>query len=120
MMNEFNFDPEALTQLRCEVCHKGAPALDYDQQQTLLAQLDEWRIEVREGIPQLEKSFKFDNFLSAWSFANRIAEIAEDEGHHPAILLEWGKVTVTWWSHSIKGLHKNDFICAAKCDEVSP
>ncbi|WP_352284849.1 4a-hydroxytetrahydrobiopterin dehydratase, partial [Pseudoalteromonas sp. Q18-MNA-CIBAN-0097] len=44
--------------------------------------------------------------------------MAEDEGHHPGLLTEWGKVTVTWWSHSIKGLHKNDFICAAKTDDV--
>ena len=52
------------------------------------------------------------------SFANKIADLAEQEDHHPEILIEWGKVTVTWWSHKIKGLHKNDFICAAKTDQI--
>ncbi|ANU38094.1 4a-hydroxytetrahydrobiopterin dehydratase [Vibrio scophthalmi] len=120
MFNEFNLNDETLNELRCEACSDDAIALNYDQQQALLALLNEWHIVEREGIPQLEKSFKFNNFLSAWSFANRVAELAEEEFHHPAILLEWGKVTVTWWSHSIKGLHKNDFICAAKCDEITP
>ena len=120
MLNELNLNELALNELRCEACQDDAIAVDYAQQQELLALLGEWQIVEREGIPQLEKTFKFSNFLSAWSFANRVAEIAEEEFHHPAILLEWGKVTVTWWSHSIKGLHKNDFICAAKCDEITP
>jgi 4a-hydroxytetrahydrobiopterin dehydratase len=66
----------------------------------------------------LEREFKFKNFKQALAFANQVAELAEAEFHHPAILLEWGKVTVTWWTHAIKGLHKNDFICAAKTDAL--
>lgn len=109
-----------LNELRCEACTPEAMPVGYDEQQELLQQLKDWQVVEREGIPQLEKQFKFKNFLSAWAFANKIAELAEEEFHHPAILVEWGKVTVTWWSHSIKGLHKNDFICAAKCDLIEP
>ncbi|AYV23386.1 MULTISPECIES: 4a-hydroxytetrahydrobiopterin dehydratase [Vibrio] len=108
-----------LNELRCEACSSDALALTKEEQQQLLTELNGWSIIERDGIPQLEKQFSFKNFKLAWAFSNKIAELAEDEFHHPAILLEWGKVTVTWWSHSIKGLHQNDFICAAKCDSLS-
>ena len=62
------------------------------------------------------KVFNFDNYSDAISFTNKIAQLAEEEDHHPAILLEWGRVEVTWWTHKIGGLHKNDFIAAAKTD----
>ncbi|SDH15402.1 4a-hydroxytetrahydrobiopterin dehydratase [Vibrio xiamenensis] len=107
-----------LEQLTCEACSKGAEALNTQQQQRLLAELRDWQICVREGIPQLEKVFVFKNFKLAWAFADQVAHLAEAQFHHPSILLEWGKVTVTWWSHSLKGLHRNDFICAAKCDAL--
>ncbi|MGL6312812.1 4a-hydroxytetrahydrobiopterin dehydratase [Vibrio sp. WXL103] len=107
-----------LNELRCEACTSDATALTAQEQQTLLNQIDHWKIVVRDGIPQLEKQFTFKTFKAAWAFSNQIAQLAEDEFHHPAILLEWGKVTVTWWSHKIKGLHRNDFICAAKCDQL--
>ncbi|OLQ93521.1 4a-hydroxytetrahydrobiopterin dehydratase [Vibrio panuliri] len=109
-----------LNELRCEACTPDATPMSYDEQQVMLESVQDWQVIERDGIPQLEKQFKFNNFLSAWAFANKVAELAEEEFHHPAILLEWGKVTVTWWSHSIKGLHKNDFICAAKCDLIEP
>ena len=67
---------------------------------------------------QLERAFKFRTFAQALAFTNKVGEVAELEGHHPALLTEWGKVTVTWWTHKIRGLHKNDFICAAKTDEL--
>ncbi|MBM7035276.1 4a-hydroxytetrahydrobiopterin dehydratase [Vibrio ulleungensis] len=107
-----------LNELKCEACSIDAIALNNEEQQSLLLELSEWQIMDREGISQLEKVYTFKNFKLAWAFSNRIAELAEDEFHHPSILLEWGKVTVTWWSHSIKGLHKNDFICASRCDAL--
>jgi len=67
---------------------------------------------------QLSREFGFRNFAEAIAFSNRVGDIAEDEGHHPAILTEWGKVTVTWWTHKIGGLHKNDLIMAARTDKV--
>ena len=69
-----------------------------------------------EEFDYLEKIFTFDNYEKAVAFSNDVAALAEIEDHHPLIILEWGKVTVKWWSHKINGLHKNDFICAAKTD----
>lgn len=106
-----------LNELQCEACSKESIALTEPERQELLLELDDWQLIERDGIPQLEKVYRFKNFKLAWHFSNKVAELAEQEFHHPTILLEWGRVKVTWWSHSIKGLHKNDFICAAKCDE---
>ena len=81
-------------------------------------QIPTWEIVERDGIKRLEKVYKFDNFVDALAFTNKVGELAEEEGHHPAILTEWGKVTVTWWTHKIRGLHQNDFIMAAKTDQL--
>ncbi|MCJ2377762.1 4a-hydroxytetrahydrobiopterin dehydratase [Vibrio sp. ZSDZ34] len=108
-----------LNELRCEACASDAQALSNEECKPLLAELDNWTIIERGGIAQLEKVYLFKNYKQAWTFANQVSQIAEQQFHHPAILLEWGRVTVTWWSHSIKGLHNNDFICAAKCDTAS-
>ena len=62
--------------------------------------------------------FKFDDYEQSLKFSQKVAALAEEEDHHPAILLEWGKVEVTWWTHKIGGLHKNDFIAAAKTDNL--
>ena len=67
---------------------------------------------------RLEKHFKFPDFRSALAFVNRIGEIAEAEGHHPDIVLGWGKVAVTLWTHAAGGLTENDFILAAKIDRL--
>jgi 4a-hydroxytetrahydrobiopterin dehydratase len=83
------------------------------------AQVPDWQIGERDGIKRLERVFKFKNFAEALKFTNHVGVLAEEEGHHPAILTEWGRVTVTWWTHKIKGLHRNDFIMAAKTDNVS-
>ncbi|WP_282176374.1 4a-hydroxytetrahydrobiopterin dehydratase [Vibrio nereis] len=107
-----------LNDLRCEACSSDAVALGQEERRLLLTELDGWQMLERDGIPQLEKVYTFKNYKQAWAFANLVSELAEEEFHHPSILLEWGKVTVTWWSHSIKGLHQNDFICAAKCDKL--
>ena len=73
----------------------------------------------RDGIPRLERTFKLPNFAAALELTNKVGELAESEGHHPAILTEWGRVTVTWWTHKIRGLHRNDVIMAAKTDEIA-
>jgi len=70
----------------------------------------------KDGIKRLERVFRFEDFAEAMAFTEKVAGIAESEGHHPALLTEWGRVTVTWWTHKIRGLHKNDFIMAAKTD----
>jgi len=85
----------------------------------LKPQIPEWDIVERDGIPRLERTYRFKNFAEALEFTNRVGALAEEEGHHPAILTEWGKVTVSWWTHKIKGLHRNDFIAAAKTDQIA-
>lgn len=105
-----------LNQTHCKACRADAPQVSDSELKELIAQIPDWNIETRDGIMQLEKVFSFKNFARAIVFTNRVGEIAEQEGHHPSLLTEWGKVTVTWWSHKIKGLHKNDFIMAAKTD----
>lgn len=84
----------------------------------LYPQVPLWLVVERDGIKRVERIFKFDNFAKALEFTIKVGQIAEDEGHHPAILTEWGRVTVTWWTHKIKGLHRNDFIMAAKTDRL--
>ncbi|MDX1676623.1 4a-hydroxytetrahydrobiopterin dehydratase [Arsukibacterium sp.] len=107
-----------LTTMKCEACKADAPKVSDKELPELMRQIPDWTPVSRDGILQLERIYKFKNFKQAWAFHNKVAQLAEDEGHHPALLLEWGKLTVTWWSHSIKGLHKNDFICAAKTDSL--
>ncbi|OLQ74273.1 4a-hydroxytetrahydrobiopterin dehydratase [Photobacterium proteolyticum] len=105
-----------LHELKCEACQVGAPMVTEREMIELSQNIPQWDVLSREGIKQLERTYKFKNFKLAWVFADKVAALAEEEFHHPAITLEWGKVTVCWWSHSVKGLHKNDFICAAKTD----
>ncbi|WP_201617896.1 4a-hydroxytetrahydrobiopterin dehydratase [Psychrobacter urativorans] len=107
-----------LSQASCEVCRIGAPTVSDAEANELLKQIPVWSLINVDGINQLQRQYKFKNFVKAMAFANQLADIAEAEGHHPGILVEWGKVTVTWWSHSIKGLHSNDFIMAAKTDKL--
>jgi len=106
----------ALSQNSCEACRIGAPTVDAAEAKELLQQIPDWSIIEVDGIKQLQRQYKFKNFVKAMAFANQLADIAEAEGHHPGILVEWGKATVMWWSHSIKGLHHNDFVMAAKTD----
>jgi 4a-hydroxytetrahydrobiopterin dehydratase len=108
-----------LTQTKCTACRAGEPTITSEEIAILHPLVEEWTIEEREGIKRLERTFRFRNFAEALSFTNNIGKIAEVEGHHPAILTEWGKVTVTWWTHKIKGLHKNDFVMAAKTDRIA-
>lgn len=110
---------EALASMRCEACRRGAPTITDAERDELLPQLPGWRVEAREGVERLEKAYSFPDFRQALAFTNRVGEIAEAEGHHPALLTEWGRVTVSWWTHDIGGLHRNDFILAARTDALA-
>jgi 4a-hydroxytetrahydrobiopterin dehydratase len=107
-----------LKQQKCEACTSVSNPVTQAEIEQLKPQIPGWEIVEREGILRLEKVYKFPDFQSAIAFTNAVGKEAETAGHHPALLTEWGKVTVTWWTHSISGLHKNDFIMAAKTDEV--
>ena len=107
-----------LTYLKCTACRGDEPSLTDAQIAEFHPQVPAWQVVESDGIKRLERVFKFDNFVHALAFTNKLGELAEGEGHHPAILTEWGRVTVTWWTHKIKGLHQNDFIMAAKSDQA--
>ncbi len=108
-----------LSEQVCEACRADAPRVSDDELKALLREIPDWAPVVREGILQLERVFTFSDFAQALAFTNKVGALAEEAGHHPAILTEWGKVTVTWWTHKIKGLHKTDFILAARTDEAA-
>ena len=107
-----------LSEQTCEACRADAPRVSDDELRELMPKIPDWEVSVVDGIMQLRREYGFSNFVDAMAFANRVGEIAEDAGHHPAILTEWGKVTVNWWTHKIKGLHKNDLIMAARTDDL--
>lgn len=108
----------SLTQQTCVACRKDAPRVTEQEIAELHPQIPDWKIVERDGIQCLERIFTCQNFSVALDLTNRIGAIAEAEGHHPALLTEWGRVTVTWWTHKIRGLHRNDFIMAAKTDAI--
>lgn len=102
----------------CQACRTGAPQVSDEELATLMNDIPDWQPITRDNTLQLQRSFPFKTFRQALSFTNQVGELAEAEGHHPEIVTEWGKTTVTWWTHKIGGLHRNDFICAAKTDAL--
>jgi|ERR1051325_4687432 4a-hydroxytetrahydrobiopterin dehydratase len=99
---------------KCVPCHGGVPAVKGEELDALRRELGgDWRV-VNEH--HLEKDFAFPDFATALAFTNRIGAIADAEGHHPDLLLGWGKVRVTIWTHAIDGLSRSDFVLAAKID----
>jgi len=109
---------ETLTRMRCVACRRDAPTVTDAEINEFLPQVSDWDIVEHDGIKRLSRVFSVDDFAQALEFTNKVGELAEEEGHHPALLTEWGRTTVTWWTHKIKGLHRNDFIMAAKTDDL--
>jgi 4a-hydroxytetrahydrobiopterin dehydratase len=109
---------ETLSELRCVACNREAPTVTDAEIADLHPQIPDWALVELDGVKQLRRVFPFRDFAAALAFTNAIGEIAEGEGHHPALLTEWGRTSVAWWTHKIKGLHRNDFIMAAKTDEL--
>ncbi len=109
---------ETLATMKCEACRRDAPTVTAEEAKGLLQQVPLWSIEERDGVPRLERIFAFPDFAEALAFTNEVGRVAEEEGHHPALVTEWGRVGVAWWTHKIRGLHRNDFIMAAKTDRL--
>ena len=105
-------------QMKCVACRRDAPTVTGEEITELRPQVAEWELVEIDGIKRLRRVFSFDDFGQALDFTSRVGELAEAEGHHPALLTEWGQTTVSWWTHKIKGLHRNDFIMAAKTDQL--
>lgn len=102
----------------CPACRGDVPALAAGEVDALRPRVPAWDVVEREGVPRLERVFPFDDFAGALAFTSRIGALAEAQGHHPALLTEWGRVTVGWWTHAIRGLHRNDFVMAARTDRA--
>ena len=106
-----------LQEMKLAAHRGGDPPLTGEELETYLSQLPDWDVVEEDGVRKVQRTFDFKNFAEALAFTNRVGEAAEEEGHHPVITVTWGKATVTWYTHSIKGLHQNDFIMAAKTDD---
>ena len=107
---------EDLAGTKCVPCRGGEPILTDAEIENLKPFVPLWLIKEVDGVKRLERIFKLKNFAEALKLTNQIGAIAEAEDHHPLIVTEWGRVTVQWWTHIIRGLHNNDFIMAARTD----
>ena len=109
----------ALADERCTACRKDSPRVTPDEIAELSPLIPDWMLTERDGVPRLERVFRFPSYAASLAFTQRVGELADAEGHHPAILTEWGRVTVSWWTHAIRNLHRNDFVMAAKTDRLA-
>ena len=107
-----------LAKERCTACRRDSPSVSESEIVELLPQTPGWTLIDRGDVPKLDRDFRFRDFAQSLEFSNRIGQLAEEEGHHPRLTTEWGKVQVTWWTHKIRNLHRNDFVMAAKTDEI--
>lgn len=103
-----------LAKKHCQPCRGEVPPLSEEQIRPLARELPDWQVVDNH---HLRRSYSFPDFQSALDFTNRVGVVAEREDHHPDILLSWGKVELTIWTHKVNGLTENDFILAAKADE---
>ena len=107
---------EDLAPKSCVPCRGGVPPLSANEAARHLASTPAWRLE--ENGTRVARRFEFQDFVGAMKFVNRVAELAEAQGHHPDIAIHWNKVDLVLWTHKIGGLHENDFILAAKIDRL--
>ena len=110
---------ETLVQMKCVACRTSEPSVTDAEIAEFHPQVSDWEIVELDAIKRLTRAYSFDDFAQALEFTNKVGAIAEEEDHHPMIITEYGRVTVVWWTHAVKGLHKNDFIMAAKTDELA-
>ena len=108
----------ALADEHCVPVTPRSAAVGAAERAALTAEIHDWRSITRDGVERLERVFKFTDFAHALAFTNRVGAQADAEDHHPALLTEWGKVTVTWWTHVVDGLHRNDFVMAARTERI--
>ena len=103
---------------KCEACRRDSPSVTDEEVAQLQPEIPDWELTHENGIPKLDRVFKFKDFQMALDFTSELGALAEDQGHHPRLITEWGRVEVTWWTHKIRNLHRNDFVMAAKSDQV--
>ena len=112
-------DASDLLSERCVACRRDAPRVTDEEAAALMPLIPDWERQEHAGVPRLVRTYRVPNFREALAFSQRVGDLAEEEGHHPTLLTEWGKVTVSWWTHKIRGLHRNDYIMAAKTDALA-
>lgn len=117
-MNQIPKNAVDLVSGDCEPCHGDTPALTAAEIDEFSVLLPDWQVVERDGMSILSRQYRFKNFMQALAFTRAIADQAERANHHPAILIEWGKARVEWWTHKVKGLHRNDFIMAARTERL--
>jgi 4a-hydroxytetrahydrobiopterin dehydratase len=110
--------PAVLAEDHCAELHAADGVLHGRQLLELHRMVPEWHIVERDGFGCLQRTFHFPTFAEALAFTDRVGQLSQAEGHHPRLVTEWGRVTVSWWTHSLKGVHRNDFIMAAKTDRL--
>ena len=108
----------SLSEETCQSCNTIQSTLSEQEINGYMKRLNQWKKVSIDGTSQLTKTFSFKNFVEALVFTNTVGELAEAEDHHPTLVTQWGSVQVTWWTHSIGGLHTNDFILAARTDRL--
>ena len=109
---------ELLSEMQCTACNKNTRLLNDNEIALLKNELSDWQVFNDSGINKLSQRFVTKNYTRSMAFTNAVAQLASEINHHPLMIVEYGAVTVVWWSHIIKGLHKNDFIMAAKTSEL--
>lgn len=107
-----------LAQQQCEACSGSTQPLGSEEIEELKPAVADWEVIEESGEKKLRRSYSFKDFAAALVFTNKVGDIAEDVGHHPMLITEYGQVTVLWWTHKIGGLHKTDFIMAARTDQL--
>jgi 4a-hydroxytetrahydrobiopterin dehydratase len=109
---------ENLAQERCIPCSGDVPPLSEDQIKELHLYAPMWEIVETDGVKKLRRTFNFEKYEDGLIFTSRVGRLAEEQDHHPTLIVEYKKVTAEWYTHTIKGLHRNDFVMAAKSDDV--
>ena len=107
-----------LAREKCVACRRDSPKVTPEEIAELHPIVSDWKLTETDGIKRLERTFRVRDFAEAMGFASAVGEGAEEEGHHPRMTVEWGRVKIDWWTHKIRGLHRNDFVMAAKTDTL--
>jgi 4a-hydroxytetrahydrobiopterin dehydratase len=108
----------SLSEQRCVACRADSPHVTDAEVAELHPGVAEWRVVTENNVRKLRRTFQLPDFRQALTFTSSVGDVAEEEGHHPRLVTEWGRVTVTWWTQAIKDIHRNDFIMAAKTDRL--
>ena len=109
---------KSLSKSNCEACSADAEPLSADEIKALLVEAEGWELITEDNIKKLTRSFNTGNYARSMTFTNAVAALAQESDHHPLLIVEYGRVTVVWWSHKIKGLHLNDFIMASRTSDA--